>query len=139
MITDTSTDQATRNTSSPAPGKAVRLIKTFRFEAAHLLPNMPAGHKCRRLHGHSFQVDLICEGRPDPHTGIVIDFADIKKAFAATYELLDHHYLNEIDGLGNPTSEILAIWIWERTKPALPLLAEVVVHETCTSRCAYRG
>ena len=117
----------------------VRLIKSFTFEAAHRLPNTSPQNKCYRLHGHSFNVDLICEGRPDPHTGIVVDFAEIKKAFEPYYNMLDHHYLNEVAGLENPTAEHIAIWIWKRIKPLLPLLAEVKVHETCTSACEYRG
>ncbi len=113
--------------------------KQFRFEAAHRLPNVPAGHKCARLHGHSFRVEIHVSGDVDPHTGWVMDFAEIKAAFEPLYRQLDHHYLNEVDGLDNPTSERLAAWIWARLKPALPLLSEVVVHETCTSGCRYRG
>lgn len=115
------------------------IFKVFTIEAAHRLPNVPAGHKCARLHGHSFRIEIRVAGPVDPTTGWVIDFADIKAAFAPLYERLDHHYLNEIEGLDNPTSERLAIWIWERLRPALPLLSEVVVHETCTSGCRYRG
>jgi len=115
------------------------IFKTFTLEAAHLLPNVPAGHKCARLHGHSFRIELHVAGEPDPHTGWIMDFAEIKAAFRPLYEQLDHHYLNEIDGLDNPTSERLAQWIWARLKPALPALSEVVVHETCTSGCRYRG
>jgi 6-pyruvoyltetrahydropterin/6-carboxytetrahydropterin synthase len=115
------------------------LFKSFRFEAAHRLPNVPAGHKCARLHGHSFQVELHVEGPVDPHTGWVMDFADIKRAFAPIYDRLDHHYLNDIPGLDNPTSERIAEWIWQQLKPALPLLSEIVLHETCTAGCRYRG
>jgi len=115
------------------------IFKIFRIEAAHRLPNVPAGHKCARLHGHSFAVELHVQGDLDAQTGWVMDFAEIKDAFAPLYERLDHHYLNDIEGLENPTSERVATWIWERLKPALPLLAEVVVHETCTSGCRYRG
>ena len=79
------------------------------------------------------------EGEPDPHTGWVMDFADLKAAFMPLYERLDHHYLNDIEGLENPTSERLAQWIWVQMKPRVPLLSEVVVHETCTSGCRYRG
>lgn len=117
----------------------MEIFKVFRIEAAHRLPHVPAGHKCARLHGHSFQVELRVGGDPDPGTGWVMDFADIKLAFAPLYERLDHHYLNDIEGLENPTSERLAVWIWERLKPDLPALAEIVVHETCTSGCRYRG
>ncbi len=115
------------------------LFKEFSFEAAHRLPNVPEGHKCARLHGHSFQVRITIDGPVGAESGWVMDFAEIKAAFKPLYEQLDHHYLNDIDGLDNPTSERLAAWIWERLKPVLPLLSEVVVHETCTSGCRYRG
>jgi 6-pyruvoyltetrahydropterin/6-carboxytetrahydropterin synthase len=115
------------------------IYKTFTIEAAHRLPNVPDGHQCARLHGHSFRVDLVVSGKPDPRTGWIMDFAEIKAAFGPLHARLDHHYLNEVEGLENPTSERLATWIWERLKPGLPLLSEVVVHETCTSGCRYRG
>jgi 6-pyruvoyltetrahydropterin/6-carboxytetrahydropterin synthase len=115
------------------------IFKTITIEAAHRLPNVPPGHKCARLHGHSFRVELRVAGEPGEHSGWVMDFAEIKAAFAPLYAQLDHHYLNEIPGLENPTSERLAAWIWERLKPDLPLLDEIVVHETCTSGCRYRG
>lgn len=117
----------------------VRLVKDFRFEAAHRLPKVPAGHKCARLHGHSFRVDVEVEGEVDPDSGWLIDYAEISEAFAPLRDRLDHHYLNEIEGLANPTSEVLAAWIWDRLQPSLPLLARIVVHETCTSRCVYEG
>ena len=115
------------------------IFKTFTIEAAHRLPNVPPGHKCARLHGHSFVVELHVSGEPGTDSGWVMDFGDIKSAFQPLYERLDHHYLNDIEGLENPTSERLATWIWERLKPAMPLLSEVVVRETCTSGCRYRG
>ncbi|GHH56820.1 6-carboxy-5,6,7,8-tetrahydropterin synthase [[Pseudomonas] boreopolis] len=118
---------------------AMDIFKVFTIEAAHRLPNVPPGHKCARLHGHSFRIELHVSGEPGAETGWVMDFGDIKAAFRPIYDRLDHHYLNEIEGLDNPTSERLAMWIWERLKPALPLLSEVVVHETCTSGCRYRG
>ncbi|MCH7839841.1 MAG: 6-carboxytetrahydropterin synthase QueD [Planctomycetes bacterium] len=117
----------------------VRLSRAFRFEAAHRLPNVPAGHKCGRLHGHSFRVELVCEGEVDPHLGWLVDFAEIKRAFDPLLMSLDHHYLNEIEGLDNPTAENIARWIWDRLKPSLPSLAQVNVAETCSSRCEYRG
>lgn len=113
--------------------------KTFHIEAAHKLPHVPFGHKCARLHGHSFIIEIAVGGAVDPHLGWVVDFADLKEAFRPLYEQLDHNYLNEIPGLENPTSEHLALWVWERLKPSLPGLVEVVVAETCTSRCVYRG
>ena len=92
----------------------MELFKAFQIEAAHHLPNVPAGHKCRRLHGHSFRIDVQVSGPVDPQLGWVQDFADIKAAFRPRFEQLDHHYLNEVPGIENPTSENLAIWIWER-------------------------
>jgi 6-pyruvoyltetrahydropterin/6-carboxytetrahydropterin synthase len=115
------------------------IFKSFTLEAAHRLPNVPSGHKCARLHGHSFRIELHVQGEPDPQTGWVMDFAEIKQVFQPIYDRLDHHYLNDIAGLENPTSERLAIWIWEQLQPVLPKLSQVVVHETCTSGCRYRG
>jgi 6-pyruvoyltetrahydropterin/6-carboxytetrahydropterin synthase len=117
----------------------MELFKEFTFEAAHRLPNVPRDHKCYRLHGHSYRVELHVRGEVDAHTGMVMDFADIKAAFAPTLERLDHYYLNEIDGLENPTSEVLARWIWREVRPALPQLCRVVVRETCTAGCTYQG
>jgi len=117
----------------------LELRKSFQFEAAHLLPHLPASHKCRRLHGHSFQTEIAVAGDCDPELGWVMDYADISEAFKPLWELLDHRYLNDVSGLENPTSEKIAVWIWDRLKPALPLLIEVVVAETCTARCIYRG
>ncbi len=117
----------------------VELRKTFQFEAAHYLPKLPQGHKCRRLHGHSFRVEIAIEGEVDKNLNWLMDYADISAAFKPLLEILDHNYLNEIQGLENPTSEAIAAWIWERLKPALPQLKEIVVAETCTSRCVFRG
>ncbi|MHC1764198.1 MAG: 6-carboxytetrahydropterin synthase QueD [Verrucomicrobiia bacterium] len=117
----------------------MELRKTFQFEAAHLLPNLPESHKCRRLHGHSFQAEIAVVGACDPTLGWVMDYAEISRAFHPLWEQLDHRYLNEVPGLENPTSECIAAWIWDRLKPRLPLLTEVTVAETCTARCTYRG
>jgi len=117
----------------------MQVFKEFQIEAAHLLPNLPDTHKCRRLHGHSFLILVTVEGQLDPQLGWVIDFADISLAFRPLFEKLDHHYLNEIEGLENPTSENLARWIWDRLVTALPGLASVQVKETCTAGCIYRG
>lgn len=117
----------------------MEIFKEFIFEAAHRLPNVPPGHKCARLHGHSFRVSIHVSGPVDPHLGWVMDFGDIKSAFGPLYDRLDHYYLNEIEGLENPTSEVLARWIWQRLAPDLPLLSAVHIHETCTTGCIYRG
>lgn len=116
----------------------MEIFKVFTFEAAHRLPNVPSGHKCARLHGHSFSVEIHVSGPIDPDLGWVMDFADLKGAFKPLLEQLDHNYLNDLDGLENPTSENIARWIWVRLKTVLPELAEVVVRETCTSGCRYR-
>jgi len=117
----------------------VELRKSFGFEAAHLLPHVPAEHKCRRLHGHSFRVDVLVEGEVDPKTGWLIDYADIAAAFEPVRLALDHRHLNDVEGLENPTSENVARWIWERLASTLSTLSAVTVHETCTASCTYRG
>ena len=115
------------------------LFKDFQFEAAHLLPHVPEGHKCGRLHGHSFMVRLEITGEVDAHTGWVMDFAELKAMFNPVWQRLDHHYLNEIPGLENPTSEVLAYWIWQQLKPSLSQLSAVTVKQPCTAGCVYRG
>ena len=117
----------------------VRLTKDFTFEAAQTLPCAPEGHKCRRLHGHSFRVEITVEGPVDPRTGWFLDYGVIRDAAEPLRARLDHYYLNEIEGLENATSEVLCAWIWERLKPALPSLWCIAVEETCTARCEYRG
>ena len=115
------------------------IFKIFTLEAAHRLPNVPPGQKCSRLHGHSFRIEVRVAGEPGADTGWVMDFGDIKAAFKPIYERLDHHYLNDIPGLENPTSENLARWIGEENKTQLLALSLVVVQDTCTSGCRYAG
>lgn len=117
----------------------MQIFKEFTIEAAHRLPNVPAGHKCSRLHGHSFRVEIHVSGAVAEPAGWVLDFADIKTAFQPLFDQLDHHYLNEVEGLSNPTSEKLARWIWQQLRPALPSLSKVIVRETCNSGCVYQG
>ncbi|MGE5624496.1 MAG: 6-carboxytetrahydropterin synthase QueD [Bacillota bacterium] len=117
----------------------MEIYKAFHLEAAHRLPNLPPEHKCSRLHGHSFRVEIHVTGPVDPKTGWIMDFADLKQAFAPVFDALDHRYLNEVPGLENPTSENLARWIWQKLKPGLPALSKVVIAETCTSGCVYQG
>ena len=117
----------------------MEIFKVFSLESAHRLPNVPAGHKCARIHGHSFRVEIHVRGALDEHLGWVMDFADVKAAFEPLFQRLDHHYLNDVPGLENPTSEHLARWIWRELAPVLPQLSKVVVHETCTSGAVYEG
>jgi 6-pyruvoyltetrahydropterin/6-carboxytetrahydropterin synthase len=115
------------------------VFKEFTFEAAHRLPNVAPDHKCARLHGHSFRVEVHVAGPVGEDTGWVLDFADIERAAAPVRDQLDHRYLNEIAGLENPTSEVLAVWIWERIAASLPGLHTIVVRETCTAGVVYSG
>lgn len=117
----------------------MEIYKRFHIEAAHRLPNVPEGHKCARLHGHSYQVDIHVSGPLHESLGWVMDFADLKLAFLPVFEQLDHRYLNEIPGLENPTAENIARWIWDRLKPSLPELSRIVINETCTSGVTYQG
>jgi 6-pyruvoyltetrahydropterin/6-carboxytetrahydropterin synthase len=119
--------------------EVVEVVKDFRFEAAHFLPNVPEGHKCRRIHGHSFRGEVAVRGPIDAKLGWVIDFADLKRAVDPIVAELDHYLLNDIAGLDNPTSELLAIWIWKRVSQHVPNLYRVTIEETCTSRCHYFG
>lgn len=117
----------------------MHVFKRFQIEAAHYLPNLPAEHKCRRMHGHSFRIEVHVSGDLDQDRGWVMDFADIGEAFKPLFERLDHRLLNDVEGLENPTSENLARWVWARLEDELPGLAKVVVQETCTAGCVYTG
>ncbi len=117
----------------------MEIFKEFTIEAAHRLPDVPQDHKCARLHGHSFRIEVHVRGPVQERAGWIMDFSQIKDAFAPLHEQLDHRFLNEVDGLGNPTSENLCRWIWQRLRPGLPLLSRVVVRETCTTGCTYEG
>lgn len=116
-----------------------QLVRDYRFEAAHRLPCVPATHKCSRVHGHSYQISITVEGEVDAESGWLVDFAAIDDRVRPVIDRLDHQFLNEIPGLSNPTCELLAQWMWNRLKPELPLLCELSVSETPTSRCIYRG
>lgn len=117
----------------------MEIFKTFTIDAAHHLPDVPAGHKCGRLHGHTFIIEIHVSGEVGNKSGWVVDFADIAKAFAPLHDQLDHSYFNEIEGLGNPTSENIARWIWVRLKPNLKGLYRIVVKETPNAGCIYEG
>jgi 6-pyruvoyltetrahydropterin/6-carboxytetrahydropterin synthase len=111
------------------------ISRSYHVEAAHRLPHLPEGHKCARLHGHSFEITLHVQGEVDPKTGFILDFAEIDRAFEPLFERLDHHYLNEVEGLENPTSEVLARFVMERVRLPAGRLAAVTVAETCNARC----
>ena len=115
------------------------IFNIFHLEASRRLPRLPAEHPCSRLHGHSFRIEVHVAGPLDPDLGWVLDFADVQAAWQPIHQALDHRYLNDIPGLENPTSEHLAVWLWERLQPALPGLAKVVVMETHASGCVYTG
>jgi 6-pyruvoyltetrahydropterin/6-carboxytetrahydropterin synthase len=115
------------------------VFRVFQIEAAHRLPNVPEGHKCARMHGHSFRIEVHVSGPVGQESGWVMDFADLRRAFDPLFDQLDHHCLNNIEGLENPTSENLAKWLWERLQTGLPQLSKVVVQETCNAGCIYTG
>jgi 6-pyruvoyltetrahydropterin/6-carboxytetrahydropterin synthase len=115
------------------------LIKEFRFEAAQTLPTAPEGHKCKRMHGHSFKVEIAVTGKVDPQVGWVYDHAEIGQAMKPLMDLLDHSYLNEVEGLENPTIENMCAWFWRKLQPQLPGLSEIILYETPTARCVFRG
>ena len=117
----------------------MNVFRVFQVEAAHFLPNVPAGHKCARMHGHSFRIEIHVQGSVGETSGWVVDFADLRRTFQPLFDQLDHRCLNEVEGLENPTSENLARWVWTRLQPELPGLSEVRVQETCNAGCIYRG
>ncbi|PNG27050.1 6-carboxytetrahydropterin synthase QueD [Methylocella silvestris] len=117
----------------------MKITQAFHFEAAHRLPHVAETHRCHRLHGHSYRVELELQGPVDPVTGFVVDFFDIEAAFGPLLARLDHHYLNEIEGLENPTAELIAIWIFERIRGPLPQLSCVKVFETPDCWAEYEG
>jgi 6-pyruvoyltetrahydropterin/6-carboxytetrahydropterin synthase len=117
----------------------VELMKEYRFEAAHRLPRVPEGHKCSRVHGHSYKVELLVTGEVDPATGWLIDFGVIDGCWHEVHDRLDHHYLNDVPGLDNSTCENLAAYIWGAIRPSIPQLSGVTVWETTDSKCTYRG
>src|SRR6266446_3827482 len=118
----------------------VELTKEYGFEAAHRLPNAPPGHKCQRMHGHSYRVEVTIAGSVEERAGWLIDFADITAVVEPLLEReLDHRTLNDVPGLENPTSEVLCGWLWSRLAPRFGGLSSVTVQETCTARCTIRG
>lgn len=116
----------------------MKIFKQFSFEAAHKLPLVTQDHKCFNLHGHSFKVKVSVEGSLN-EMGWVMDFSELKKICVPYIKELDHSYLNEIEGLENPTSENIAIWLWNKLSKKLPELSEIEIMETCNSGCRYSG
>jgi len=115
------------------------VTRTFEFNAAHSLPAVPDGHKCRQIHGHNYTIEIAVSGSVDPAYGWVIDFGEMKDAVAPIIEELDHKYLNDIPGLENPTAEYISRWIWRKLKPVIPGLVRVSVNESPATRCSYFG
>jgi len=117
----------------------MKITQAFTFEAAHRLPKVPETHRCHRMHGHSYRVELTLEGDVDPETGFVVDFFDVEAAFGPILVRLDHYCLNEVEGLENPTAENIAMWIWDRVKPTLANVALIKVFETPNCWAEYKG
>jgi 6-pyruvoyltetrahydropterin/6-carboxytetrahydropterin synthase len=118
----------------------MRIYKEFTFEAAHFLPSAPLGHPNSRVHGHSFRVRVTLDGEPDQKTGIVMHLDDVEAALADVREGLDHRFLNEVEGLSQPTLERIAMWLWDRLHNRLPGLAEIeIARDSCREGCIYRG
>jgi len=117
----------------------MEIFKEFTFDSAHYLPNVPAEHKCRQMHGHTYRLRVVLSGEPDRATGWLIDFAVLKQKVSETLNIVDHKTLNNIPGLDNPTCELLAIWLWNKIALGLPLLTKIELYETPTSGVVYTG
>ena len=118
----------------------MRIYKEFTFEAAHFLPSAPPGHPNSRVHGHSFRVRVTVDGEPDEKTGLVMHLDDVETALADVHEALDHRFLNEVEGLSQPTLERITMWLWDRLHNRLPGLAEIeIARDSCREGCIYRG
>lgn len=113
------------------------LKQHFQIESARFLPHLPKSHPCSRVHGHSFKIVLTLVGGLDPQIGWVIDYNDIQSLVKPIFDELDHKVLNEVPGLENPTSELLAKWIYDRVIAKLPILTKVMVAETPATECSY--
>ena len=115
------------------------IYKQFSFDSAHFLPNVPAGHKCKELHGHTYHLTIYAEGDVLENEGWVLDFTDMKSVVNHVIDTIDHKLLNNIPGLENPTTEMLSIWLWKQIKPGLPALKRIDLKETTTSGVIYEG
>lgn len=117
----------------------MKIFKEFSFDAAHYLPNVPEGHKCKNMHGHTYHLKVFIEGELDKKLGWVIDFKELKQHINPIIDRMDHHTLNDIPGLENPTCEMIAVWLWEQIKPNIPMLCRIELKETPTSGAVYEG
>ena len=117
----------------------MEIYKEFSFDSAHFLPNVPDGHKCKEMHGHTYKLKVVVKGKPDPNLGWIMDFKDLKDALLPVIDRLDHKLINDIPGLQNPTAENITIWIWDQIKPSLPLLSRIELYETPTTGVIYSG
>lgn len=118
----------------------MRIYKDFQFEAAHYLPSAPAGHPNARIHGHSFRARISIDGEPDPETGLIMHLADLEAALQDVQKALDHRLLNEVEGLGVPTLERIATWLWNKLSNRIPGLAEIeIMRDSCGEGCIYHG
>jgi 6-pyruvoyltetrahydropterin/6-carboxytetrahydropterin synthase len=115
------------------------LFRQFTFDSAHFLPNVPEGHKCKEVHGHTYRMVIYMEDTIKKNEGWVMDFAEVKKVIYPILEVVDHKLLNNIEGLENPTCELIAVWLWNKIKPQLPILTKIELHETPTSGVIYEG
>ena len=115
------------------------VYKKFNVESARSLPNVPETHPCYQLHGHSFKIIISVKGQLDKHTGFVTDFQEIENAFNPIKKILDHSFLNKIEGLSNPTSENICNWIWDKIESSIPNICEIEIKETDSTGCIHRG
>lgn len=117
----------------------MEIFREFTFDAAHRLDHLPEGHKCARVHGHTYRLTVFVNGALDPDLGWIVDFAEVKRLTNEVIDTLDHHFLNEVEGLEQPTTELICVWIWDRLKPKLPGLCRLKLWENQNSGCTYAG
>jgi len=115
------------------------VYKKFNIESARSIPNLPKTHPCHHIHGHSFKIIISVKGPVNKQNGFVTDFQDIDDAFSSFKKELDHSYLNDIEGLQNPTSENICIWIWDKIQSSLPNIYKIEIKETDSTGCIYKG
>lgn len=117
----------------------MKIFREFTFDSAHFLNHLPPGHKCANMHGHTYRLRVELSGELDPTVGWVVDFAEVKRVVGAVLDQLDHKVLNDIEGLEQPTAEVIAVWLWRRIKPDLPALSGVILWENPNNGVEYHG